>query len=379
MLLQEKPKTSAGRLLGICLVFSLLAAAVPSALIALFLLVDGETWAGRLFAFSWLFMCASVFCFYQRLRKGRGGGIRILAIVVGGTVLGFALCFLLAPSGKSSSQSKLQSVFLGGHGYSKWTPPALVPEWDQIKLGADLIPYADNLMTREKSVRMKTLFRTAYQEMAKDPEFAAVGSVMGCVYADAFGVRCGHKHLFAYVPEHKPGQKLPVILFLHGSVGNFKAYTWTWKRLADARQVAIVAPSFGFGNWDQDGGVEMVDTAYDYIAHHAELDASRVVLAGLSNGGIGVSRAFCRTPERYKGLIYISAVMEEEVMASQEFVKACVGKRILALHGDQDERIPLRYVKGPLASLSAKVEVQTQFYSGEDHFLFLSKRDELLP
>jgi pimeloyl-ACP methyl ester carboxylesterase len=206
----------------------------------------------------------------------------------------------------------------------------------------------------------------------------AVGSVMGCAYADAFGLRCGHKHLFAYVPEHKPGQKLPVILFLHGSVGNFKVYMWTWKRFADAHQVAIVAPSFGFGNWNQPGGMEAIDAAYDFCVHHAELDASRVILAGLSNGGIGVSRAFCRSPERYRGLIYLSAVMEPAVMASPAFQQACEGKRVLVIHGDQDERIPLKYVQEPVAGLAGKAQVEMKVYPGEDHFLFLSKRDEFL-
>jgi pimeloyl-ACP methyl ester carboxylesterase len=225
---------------------------------------------------------------------------------------------------------------------------------------------------------MKAVFLTAYQEMEHDPEFVAVGSVMGCVYADLYGMRCGHKHLFAYVPEHKKGQKLPIILFLHGSGGNFKAYLWTWKRFADAQQVAIVAPSFGLGNWDKDGGMEIIDAAYDFCAHNPELDANRIELAGLSNGGIGVSRAFARNPERYRGLLYISSVMEPDVMASPAFVQACSNKQILVLHGEQDERIPLEYVKEPLHGLSGKAKIETKYYPGEDHFLFLSKREEVM-
>jgi len=200
---------------------------------------------------------------------------------------------------------------------------------------------------------------------------------MGGAYADVFGLRPAQKHLFAYVPDHKAGQKLPVILFLHGSVGNFKVYTWTWKRFADAHQVAIVAPSFGFGNWYQPGGMEAIDAAYDYCLHHPDLDVTRLALAGLSNGGIGVSRAFVRNPERYRALIYISAVMEPDVMGSAAFQQACLGKPVLVLHGEQDERIPLRYVQGSLALLGSKANIKTNIYPGEDHFLFLSKRDEI--
>jgi len=108
------------------------------------------------------------------------------------------------------------------------------------------------------------------------------------------------------------------------------------------------------------------------------LDAGRIVLAGLSNGGIGVSRAVCQNSERFRGLIYISGVMESAVMESPSFLQSCKGKPVLVIHGDQDERIPLKYVEQRLAGLTGKVEVKTKYYPSEDHFLFLSRRAEVM-
>src|SRR5882724_9968919 len=198
MPVQDKPKKSPTRVAALCAVFFLNILMFPSALLAVLLLLDGETWAGRLFASSWLALCVLGFYLYMSLRQRASGGTRVLASLGVFAALGFLACYLLAPSGVAPANSRLQSVFLGKGHYSRWTPPGLVPEMDQTKLGADLSPYDDALMTRAKGARMKALFMTAYQEMQQDPEFVAVGSVMGRAYVDAFGFPQGGCHLFSY-------------------------------------------------------------------------------------------------------------------------------------------------------------------------------------
>jgi predicted esterase len=378
MPIQEGPAKQTIRSVGACLVLSLLILAMPATLVAVFLLLDAETWNGRLFAAACLVLYSGTCAHYLWLKKGgRVGGQGALALSAL-ALSGFAACYTFSPSGVTSGGSKLQSVFPPGRHYARWTPVGLVPEMDQTKVGAHLTPYSDPLMTRAKAERMKTLFLTAYREMQQDPEFVAVGSVMGHAYADAFGFPFNGRHLFSYIPTHKPGQKLPVVLFLHGSCGNFKAYLWTWKRFADDHQIAIVAPTFGFGIWSKPGGMEAIDWACSYCTNHSELDAGRIVLVGLSNGGIGVSRAVCQNSGRLRGLIYISGVMEGDVMASPSFIQGCKGKSVLVIHGDQDERIPLKYVEQTLAGLTGTAVVKTKYYANEDHFLFLSRRDEVL-
>jgi dipeptidyl aminopeptidase/acylaminoacyl peptidase len=70
--------------------------------------------------------------------------------------------------------------------------------------------------------------------------------------------------------------------------------------------------------------------------------------------------------------------MEGDVMASPAFIQGCKGKSVLVIHGDQDERIPLKYVEQPLAALTGTAAVKTRYYAREDHFLFLSRPAEVL-
>src|SRR4051794_37157603 len=136
----------------------LLILAMPATVIAVFLLLDAETWNGRLFAASCLVLYSGTCGLYLWLKKGSRVAERGALAVSGVSLIGFAACYAFSPSGVTSDGSKLQSVFPPDRHYARGTPVGLVPEMDQMKLGADLTPYADPLMTRAKAERMKALF-----------------------------------------------------------------------------------------------------------------------------------------------------------------------------------------------------------------------------
>ena len=300
-----------------------------------------------------------------------------MAVAAGIALGGFLVCYVSSPSGVAAPDAKLQSIFPPGTGYCRWSPVNLVPERDQAKLGAIISPLMDQIMTRQKANRLKGLFTATYREMDRDPEFVAVGSVMNAAYWDTFRLPFGQRHLYAYIPAHPANQRLPAIVFLHGSAGGFKVYMWVWKRFADAHGVAVVAPTFGAGNWYEPGGLEAVEAAYDYCKGLPAIDSHQIYLAGLSNGAIGVSREVSAHPERYHGIIYISGVMEPDVMNGPGFVNGCANKPILVIHGEQDERIPARYIRETLSSLPGSVHIETHFIADEDHFLILSAPQKL--
>jgi predicted esterase len=164
-----------------------------------------------------------------------------------------------------------------------------------------------------------------------------------------------------------------VILFLHGSLGNFKGYLWLWKRFADEHGYAVVAPSFGVGNWSLAGGLEAIEGARQHCIDHPRMDGKRIILAGLSNGGMGVSRAASTTPAAYAGLVFISPVIERDAIGTKRFLNGWNGRRVLVLHGSIDRRIPLQYVEKAVALLEEHgVNVESKFYADEDHFLLFS-------
>jgi len=66
-------------------------------------------------------------------------------------------------------------------------------------------------------------------------------------------------HYYQYRGVRETHDFIPAITFLHGSMGNFKGYTWVWKRFADKHGFVVLAPTFGAGSWDDKDGVEAVE------------------------------------------------------------------------------------------------------------------------
>ncbi len=241
------------------------------------------------------------------------------------------------------------------------------------------MPYPDSLFTRQQMRRVSPFTLALYREMDRDPDFWQLGSAMGGAYADVFGQPFDTGHYYLYVPRNRLPGALPAILLLHGSAGNFKAYTWAWAKLAETRGCVIVAPSFGFGDWTQPGGERAALAALEDASKWVEIDASRVYLAGLSNGGLGISLLARRAPQRYRGLIYLSPVMPPDILDQPEFQAAWKGRPVLVVTGEADERIPLRYVTERAQRLmDGGVAVTYRTYPGEDHFLFFSQLDDVL-
>ncbi len=296
-----------------------------------------------------------------------------LSFFCAGTAL-LVWCCLLEPPGTTAPNASAQSVFLAGRECPRWLPTRLVPEIDQLKLAVTLVPFLDAYTTRAKARRLNSLLAIVYGEMANDRDFAALGSAMHYAYADLLGLPFDVGHLYVYIPTNRPQDRMPVVLFLHGSVGNFKGYVWVLKQVADRCHVAIVAPTFGFGNWSMPGGVEAIERAREFCARNPLLDTNRIVLAGLSNGGLGVTRAGGGTPANYRGFIYISGVIEND----PAFAAAAKGMPLLIIHGAEDERIPRKYIDEAINGMRQQgLAPEVTFYADEDHFLIFSKRNEV--
>jgi poly(3-hydroxybutyrate) depolymerase len=171
---------------------------------------------------------------------------------------------------------------------------------------------------------------------------------------------------------------LPVLVFLHGSAGNFKTYTWIWSKLAEQQGLVIIAPSYGFGNWRYPDTIEVVSRALADAATQVTIDPGRIYLAGLSNGGLGVSYLAAAQPEQFRGLIFLSPVMDTRVVDDPAFLERWRGRPVLVITGAADERIPLRYVEQRIGVLrEGGVAVTERIYPGEDHFLVFSQPEAI--
>ena len=351
---------------------------LPGIYLALLLIFLPETFRGFLFGFSVLIVILAIMLFLTSLYLKRRKKIWIMS--ASGVTLGFILlsiCYLLTPDRKNSQNSNVRSVFSGTVQYSRLSIANLVPEIDQLKLGTYVFPFLDPFFNYSNSSRIRNTFLKVYRELGKSEEFNHLGSVLNLCYLDIFSGTCPIGHFYEYIPESE--KPLPVILFVHGSLGNFKGYLWCWKKFADQNNFAIIAPTFGSGNWNRKGGGDEILRAVKYCKSNSKLDSDNVYIVGLSNGGKGVSRVIASAPSsNFKGIIFISAVMEREIILSNAFIDKCKNNNILVLHGNKDLRIPIEYIIPQVKKMNQRgANTTAKYFPNEDHFLMFSSWDEM--
>lgn len=297
----------------------------------------------------------------------------VFLLVVVGTAV-----FLQAPSGNPGPDAPVQHRFVGGGRYGRFSLTNLVPESEQVNLGFTVMPYVDPLLTVEQSRRVSVFTMDIYREMEQDPNFRELGSALNLAYDELWGRPFDVGHYYLYVPPNAGSDPLPAIVFLHGSAGNFKAYIWLWSKLAETEGYVIIAPSYGFGNWDEAGAAAVLKVIED-AGRVANIDTQHLYLAGLSNGGLGVSYLANLAPEQFRGLIFLSPVMATEIVDSVSFQTAWANRRVLIISGEVDKRIPLSYVNQRVAAMQqAIIEVTPITYPNEDHFLVFSQPEAIM-
>jgi len=288
----------------------------------------------------------------------------------------------VSPNGRSSSDARVRNCYIGGaEAYQRHALGALLPEVDQFMLGFKLVTVVDSLFTGKQARSLSVLTSTIYAELEADADFRALGSVMPDAYDELWGRKFDHGHYFLYVPRRLDRKTpAPALVFLHGSGGNFKAYTWLLSRVADECDMVLICPSYGMGNWESPGGIQAVAAALDDAGKSVELDSNQIHLAGLSNGGLGVSRvAASDLGKRFRSLIFLSGVCDGTAIATNAFADQWRDKPVLVITGADDDRVPLRYVNSYASSMrNSGVGVEMSTYETADHFLFFSHRDRCL-
>jgi pimeloyl-ACP methyl ester carboxylesterase len=216
-----------------------------------------------------------------------------------------------------------------------------------------------------------------YREIASDPIATQVGSVLGLARRELLGRSFDVDHYYSYVPEHAPGERLGLIVFLHGNGGNLQILPWAWRPFAERERFAIIAPTFGFGFWGK-GGVAAVERALGDARDRLPTDPGRVYLAGISDGGKGVTRSAVVHPTRYRGLIYLSPTMVLKELTASSFAVPWRDRPLFVAQGGRDWNVRPSSVDPAVERLrAAGCRVTYTVFPEEDHFLFFARREEL--
>ncbi|MEM7199664.1 MAG: prolyl oligopeptidase family serine peptidase [Planctomycetota bacterium] len=166
----------------------------------------------------------------------------------------------------------------------------------------------------------------------------------------------------------------PLLVFLHGHGGNFAYYPATIAARARERGLAVVFPTWGFGNWWLGDALQRIEAVVAHAARDHKIDTDRIALMGLSAGGLGALRLAAAAPGQFRCAITISGAARDDLDPM-----ALAATPLVLLHGDRDARLPVDDV----AALAAAVEqrggnVELRRIADGDHLALLTHTETVL-
>jgi phospholipase/carboxylesterase len=159
-----------------------------------------------------------------------------------------------------------------------------------------------------------------------------------------FGGAAGTRGGFSlYVPEYYDATRAwPLVVATHGGSGNGGAFLWSWLREARSRGMVVISPTARGSTWslmepEVDGA--NIDDMLDEVSSRYNIDQTRKLLTGMSDGGTFTYVLGLRTSCRFTHLAPVSAVFHPMMLAwgNAERVK---GLPIHITHGALDWMFP---------------------------------------
>jgi len=151
-----------------------------------------------------------------------------------------------------------------------------------------------------------------------------------------------------YIPEdYSPDRPLPLIVALHGGYGQGAEYIWTWLRPARSRGYAVLAPKSFDVTWDM--SVPSADTRsilrmLDEVRSEYAIDAARIYLTGLSDGGIFTYIMGLEQSHLFRGLAPVAGALHPVV---DPMLRRGLGKDtpMFVVHGVHDFIFPVAFTR----------------------------------
>jgi phospholipase/carboxylesterase len=176
----------------------------------------------------------------------------------------------------------------------------------------------------------------------------------GVVHVDnEAGSRGGYS---LYVPEfYTPDRAWPLVMALHGGSGNGRNFLWTWLRDARSQGAILVAPTATGPTWALMG--DDTDTPnfvriLDAVRSRWNIDASRMLLTGMSDGGTFCYVSGLEDASPFTHLAPVSATFHP-LMAEMASPDRLRGLPVYLVHGALDWMFPVQVARQTHAMLAA--------------------------
>ena len=246
-------------------------------------------------------------------------------------------------------------------------------ENDLVGLAVDVFTRLNPLLTRAQATAIRVTVAADLEAMAERPDVERLPSVLAW---DLGAFVPDREQAFVYCPPHDKGEKLPLVVVCHGHGGNPLVGCLPWADLADDLGFVVAFPTFGYGNWEHPAAAQAVVKCRRAVTDRFAVDETRAVLAGISQGGCGVTRG--ATVAKWAGLVYVSPTMEvREFAADTAFAELWTGGPVLVAQGGRDINVKPKSVDAAVAALRASGVAVTYVQDPDaDHFYFFEKRDE---
>ena len=91
-----------------------------------------------------------------------------------------------------------------------------------------------------------------------------------------------------YVPEYYAGEKVPLVMALHGGSGHGRQFLWSWLRAARSHNCIVISPTSQDRTWslmDPQQESDRLAQLVSYARENWQIDEARILLAGMSDGG----------------------------------------------------------------------------------------------
>ncbi|MBK9710914.1 MAG: alpha/beta hydrolase [Kouleothrix sp.] len=293
--------------------------------------------------------CAVIGMITAQLRRARYRGLARTSLLLLLLLAGLRIA-------RPASSASATLTVLPSSGGIRWLN-RLFDEQDIVLFGERVGSMAGIISPLEDQQLVPALAQ-AYHTMRNDgatPLSPFLSTTLGRQQAEAFDT-------LIFTPDAGTAPRFGVV-FLHGFGGNFTMQCWLVARAAQRIGGLTACPSASWrGDWWTPQGER---TLHETIAYLERAGIDRIYLAGISNGGVGVSRLAPGLGPQVRGIILISGSDPEAASANLP---------ALIIQGLQDERMPAALAQqysrraGPLGS----------YYGVDgDHFVLLKQADAI--
>ena len=221
-------------------------------------------------------------------------------------------------------------------------------------------------LTEAEAARLRPLCTERYGLIQKDASFRKAPSALPYCYSE----QTPTQGLASVYRPKNSSARTPCIVFLHGYGGSF---LWSQHLLVEAfPDHIVICPAYGISS-------AMIPAAYlaecmgamEQTLGHA---IARPSLIGLSAGGFGAARVYAGAPDRFRGLIVLSAYPPEDTISKFD-------KRMTAyfLAGSREPYVASGQFARCIRSLQSRgARIESRTLQDADHFFLLSRREETL-